>query len=145
MHAGRRAPATAWKPGQSGNPAGRPPGTGEVAALRAKIREQVPAILDKLVKAAQGGDVQAARLLLERVLPPMKAAEDAVPLPLAGDTLTDQGRAVLAAAGAGNLAPGQAAALLAALGNLAKIMEADEMDRRVAALEGRMLPRVGGQ
>ena len=31
----RKAPLTAWKPGQSGNPAGRAPGSGEVAKLRA--------------------------------------------------------------------------------------------------------------
>ena len=31
-----------WKPGQSGNPAGRPPGGGEIGKLRATIGERVP-------------------------------------------------------------------------------------------------------
>ena len=124
-----------WKPGQSGNPAGKPPGSGEVQRLRAAIAEHLPGIVARLVEQAKDGDVQAARLLLERVVPPMKAVEAPAPLALEGSTLTDQGRAVMAAVGAGELAPGQGAALLAALGTLAKLAEADELERRIAALE----------
>ncbi|HQQ69322.1 MAG TPA: DUF5681 domain-containing protein [Alicycliphilus sp.] len=58
----RKPPAAAWKPGQSGNPKGRPPGTGDVAKLRAAIAGNVPAILESLTTAALAGDVQAARL-----------------------------------------------------------------------------------
>lgn len=46
-----------WKPGQSGNPNGRPPGTGHVAKLRASIA---------VLAAVSSGDLapeQAARLL----------------------------------------------------------------------------------
>jgi len=50
-------------------------GSGELQRLRASIAKHVPSILDQLVSAAQGGDVQAARLILERVLPPVKAIE----------------------------------------------------------------------
>jgi hypothetical protein len=124
-----------WKPGQSGNPAGRKPGAGEVARLRAAIGDNVPAIIERLTAAALAGDVGAARLLLERVIAPLKASEEAAPLALPDGTLTEQGRAVVAAAAAGTLAPGQAAALLASLGTLAKLTEADELARRVAALE----------
>lgn len=126
-----------WKPGMSGNPRGRKPGSGEVAKLRAAIAEHVPGIVAQLVEAAQAGDVQAARLLLERVIPPVKAAEVAQPVALAGETLTAQGRAVLAAVAAGELAPGQGAALLGALGTLAKLAETDELEARIAVLEGR--------
>lgn len=127
-----------WKPGQSGNPRGRKRGTGEVGKLRASIAEHVPEIIAKLVEQAKGGDAGAARLLLERVLPPIKASEQAVAIPLAtGASLADQGRAVLEAAGAGVLAPGQAAQLLTGLGALAKLIEADELADRIAALEAK--------
>ena len=130
--------AAKWKPGQSGNPRGRKRGTGEVGKLRESIAEHVPEIIAKLVEQAKGGDAGAARLLLERVLPPIKASELAVAIPLAaGASLADQGRAVLDAAGAGALAPGQAAQLLTGLGALAKLIEADELDARIAALEGK--------
>ena len=59
-----------WKAGESGNPNGRPPGTGEVAKLRDSIAAHVPEIIVQLVAKAKEGDAQAARLLLERVLPP---------------------------------------------------------------------------
>ncbi len=130
-----KATGRPWRPGQSGNPAGRKPGSGEVAKLRASIAEHVPAIVAQLVEAAKAGDVQAARLLLERVIPPMKSAELAQAVPLPGATLTERGRAVLAAVEAGDLAPGQGAALLAAVGTLARVAEVDELAGRIAALE----------
>jgi len=126
-----------WKPGESGNPRGRAPGTGEVAKLRKGIAEHVPAIISKLVEQAKGGDAGAARLLLERVVAPLKAAEQPVPISLPAGTLTEQGRAVLQAAGLGELAPGQASQLLAGLGALAKLIETDELAARIAALEGK--------
>ena len=126
-----------WKPGESGNPAGRARGAGDVGKLRASIAAHVPAIIDKLVEQAKAGDPGAARLLLERVLSPMKATEQAVTLALPVGSLADQGRALLAAAGSGGLAPGQAAQLLAGLGALAKLIETDELERRIAALEAR--------
>lgn len=131
----RKPPAAAWKPGQSGNPKGRPVGTGEVAKLRAAIAGNVPAILESLTTAALAGDVQAARLLLERALPPIKPVEATQALSLPGGTLTDQGRAVLASVAAGELAPGQGAQLLTAIGTLARVVEIDELAGRVAALE----------
>ncbi len=133
----RKPPAAAWKPGQSGNPKGRPAGSGEVAKLRAAIAGKVPAILESLTAAALAGDVQAARLLLERTLPALKPAEQAQALHLPDGTLTTQGRAVLAAVAAGELAPGQGAALLGAIGTLARVAEVDELARRIEALEGK--------
>ena len=124
-----------WQPGQSGNPDGRPPGTGEVARLRASIAEKVPDILAKLTELAMAGDVQAARLLIERVLPPVKAVEMPVEMSLAEGGLSDQARQILSAAAGGVLAPDQAAALIGALAAVAKITETDELMRRIEALE----------
>jgi hypothetical protein len=125
-----------WKPGQSGNPKGKTPGSGELQRLRASIAEHVPSILEQLVTAAQGGDVQAARLILERVLPPVKATEQAIELDLPeGGTLTTTGRAVLSAVASGDLAPSQGAALLGAIGSLARVIEIDELDARLTKLE----------
>ena len=125
-----------WKLGQSGNPKGRPPGVGVIGKLRASLAGDVPEILAGLVLAAKGGDVQAARLILERILPPIKPIEQAVALQLPeGGTLTAQGRAVLSAVADGELAPSQGAALLGAIGTLARVTEIDELSARIAALE----------
>ena len=131
----RKPPAAAWKPGQSGNPKGRPAGTGEVAKLRSAIADRVPELLSKLMAQALEGDTAAARLLLERAIAPLKAAEQPQALTLPDGTLTDQGRAVLASVAAGDLAPGQGAQLLAAIGSLARVTEIDELTNRITALE----------
>ena len=125
-----------WKSGEAGNPSGRKPGTGEVAKLRNSIAKHLPAIITQLVTKAKEGDAQAARLLLERVLPPMKPIEQAVALSLpTGEGITAQGVAIVQAVAAGILAPGQGAALLTGLGALARIKEIDELERRIALLE----------
>jgi len=129
---------TQWKPGQTGNAKGRPPGKSAITKMRDSLAADVPEILAGLVIAAKAGDIQAARLVLERVLPPVKPTEQAVALALPeGGTLTAKAAAVLSAAAAGDLAPGQAAQLIAALGTLAKIHEVDELADRIAALEAK--------
>ena len=132
----KKRPPNQWQPGQTGNPKGRPPGQSEITRLRASLASDVPDILAGLVMAAKGGDVQAARLILERILPPVKAIEQAVELPLPdGGTLTAQGRAVLSAVAMGELAPGQGAQLLAAISSLARVTELDELTARLEKLE----------
>ena len=133
----RKPPAAAWKPGQSGNPKGRPAGTGEVGKLRAAIAKRVPDLLDAMMARALDGDVGAARLLLERAIAPLKAIEPTQALALPDGTLTAQGRAVLRSVADGVLAPSQGAALLGAIGTLARVTELDELESRIAALEAR--------
>lgn len=127
---------TSWKPGQSGNPSGRTAGSGEIGKLRASIAAHVPAIISTMVSKALDGDAGAARLLLERAIPPIRAVDQTHQLKLPEGTLTEQGRAVLAAVAAGELPPAQGAQLVAAIGQLARVSEIDELERRIAALEG---------
>jgi len=124
-----------WQPGQSGNPNGRPPGTGEVSKLRASIAASVPDVLEKLTEAAKAGDVQAARLLLDRVLPPIKAVELAAPVAVPAGTLADQARAIIDAATRGDLTVSDAAALVGALLAAGRVIETTELTARVEAFE----------
>ena len=64
------------KPGQSGNPGGRPPGTSLTAKIRKALEtpdESDPSktvadsIIEAMIREARGGDVQAFRTLIERV------------------------------------------------------------------------------
>ena len=126
-----------WRAGQSGNPAGRKPGSGQVGKLRAGISEALPVIIERLVELALEGDVPAAKLLLERTVPALRAVELPEPVSLPDGSLTEQGRAVLAAVAAGELSTGQAAALLAGLAALARVREVDELAARLDALEGK--------
>jgi hypothetical protein len=132
-----KTPANLWQPGQTGNPKGRPPGRSQITLLRESIARDVPEILAGLVTAAKAGDMQAARLILERVLPPLKPTEQAIELEFMGNTLTDQGRAVLNAVSAGALAPSQGSQLISAIGALVRVAEIDELERRLSALEAK--------
>ena len=132
----KKRPPNQWQPGQTGNAKGRPPGQSEITRLRAAIAAHVPSILEQLVTAAKGGDVQASRLVLERILPPLKAVEQSVTLQLPEDgTLSGLGRSVLKCVAEGQLAPGQGAILLGSIGTLARVVEIDELATRVEALE----------
>lgn len=126
-----------WTQGQSGNPSGRKPGTGKVEKLRAALTKELPEVLEALVAQARAGDTGAIKLILERTLPALRPVDMATPLNLPVDGgLADQGRAVLAALAAGHLPANQAAGILQGLGNLAKLVELDELEKRIAALEG---------
>lgn len=127
-----------WKPGQSGNPKGRTPGTGDVAKLRAAIANHVPDIISRLVDAARSGDVAASRLLLERVVSPVKASEAVQEIEIPqGATLTAQGRAILMAVAGGEISPSQAAQLLSAIASLSRVVEIDELAARITELESK--------
>lgn len=124
----------------------RPPAAGKgrtkgvpnkATLLRAAIAKDVPEIIKRLAELAKEGDAQAARLLLERCLPPLKAIELPAPITLPDAGLTEQGRAVVSAAAAGSLTPAQAAQLLGGIASLARLIETDELAARVAALEER--------
>lgn len=126
-----------WTAGQSGNRQGRPKGRSPQTQLRENIAQHVPEIIDMLVQQAKGGDVGAARLLLERVLPPMKPQEVPQAFELPSGTLSEQARAVVASVAAGKLAVGAGSQLLTGLGTLAKIIESDELAARITALEAK--------
>src|SRR5215207_6317623 len=82
--AGEAGPAlrsTRWAPGQSGNPKGRPKGSRNRASLLLEHLIEGEAVVRALLAAAKGGDVPAARALLDRLVPPRKERPVKVGLP----------------------------------------------------------------
>lgn len=131
---------TLFKPGESGNPQGKPKGAkSKYTLMREALADDLPQLLEATKAAALAGDMTAMRLLLERTLPPHKAAAAPVSLPELdqANTLTDYARAILSATSRAELPPDVAAQLLAALGNVAKLAEIDEIERRITELEAR--------
>jgi Family of unknown function (DUF5681) len=127
-----------FKPGQSGNPAGKPKGSSRAAKLRALLDPHAAALIKKAVELAKKGDTTALRLCLERLLPAMKAEGRAVVIPGLAEApdLTGQARAVLSALAQGVISADQANVLLQAIAAQARIIEVDELARRIERLEG---------
>lgn len=69
--------------GQSGNPAGRPRGARNRATVLAEklMADDLPDVVQAVIKAAKAGDVRAARLVLERIVPLRRGAPVAFHLP----------------------------------------------------------------
>jgi hypothetical protein len=124
-----------WQPGQSGNPGGRKPGTGSLQQLRAQVELLIPEIIQVLATKARAGDIGAARLLLERVMPALKPIETPQALQISGDGLSGKAKSIVALAASGEVSIGSAAQLVSALSTVAKLIEVDELHRRVDALE----------
>jgi hypothetical protein len=128
-----------WKPGQSGNPRGKPKGARNhvLLALDKIGGEAAQAVLEKAVEAAKGGDARAAELILSRVWPARKGRPVALTLPpvLTAADLPAALAAVVAAAAAGDLTTEEAAAVAGVLDMQRKAIETADIERRLAALE----------
>lgn len=127
-----------WAQGQSGNPKGRVAGSGKVDKLRAALAEELPEVMNALLAQAKGGDIGAIKLVLERCIPTLRPMDAVTTLILPTDGgLADQGRAVLAALATGQLPVNQATSILQALAGLARLVELDELEKRVSTLENK--------
>ena len=130
---------TQFKPGQSGNPAGKPKGTRNATtlALEALLDGQASALTQKAINLALAGDMAALRLCLDRILPPRKDSPVAFDLPemkTLNDAVPAMG-ALVKAVGQGDLTPTEAGELTKMVQAFAKIIETAELEERVRKLE----------
>lgn len=123
--------------GQSGNPAGRPVGIADRRTeLRRRLESRSDDLIDSAIDRALQGDSGLMRALLGRLVAPAKAETLPASFTLPeGGSLTDQANAVMQAVSAGVIAPSTGGELLSALGQVAKIREADDLVDRIERLE----------
>jgi Family of unknown function (DUF5681) len=122
-----------FQPGQSGNPAGRPPGSRnkKTLALEAAFDDRAEEILDDVIARAKAGEKTAMRLCMERILAPRRERPVVIDLPLI-ETPADARKAlavVTAELGEGGITIGEAAKRIALVDRMVRLIE------RVAVLE----------
>ena len=116
-----------WKPGQSGNPSGPKPGASCRALLMARTWAEEKG-LPLLMEAAEGGDMDAIKLLVQLGIPRTKAVSIPQPLP-------SSPAGVLDAMASGELDADTASTAMGAHLTAAKIKELADLEARIQALE----------
>lgn len=127
-----------FKPGQSGNPAGKPMGAKNKATRLAQtlLDGEEETLVRKLIELAKGGDLQALKVCIDRLIPPMKAQTAPVQIDIPKTAnLIDTADALLRAVAGGQLSPDIASQLISAVGTMARVTEIEDLKQRLAALE----------
>lgn len=120
-----------FRPGTSGNPGGR---AGQTQELRAQLAEGAEAVAKKVLAAAKKGDIQACRLVLERLVPPIKPTSEPVRFELDDTDLPATARSIMRAVAGGQLAPDQGKSLIDSLGAVARVIEVAELQKDIEEL-----------
>ncbi len=123
-----------FRPGQSGNPAGRPRGSRNRATLAAEaiLDHEAETLTRKCVDLALQGDTVALKLCLERLAPPRRdrpAPFELPPIKRASDA-RDAFAAVIAAAASGELSTNEALAMARLIEKFVEVDQSSEDARR---------------
>ena len=126
------------RPFQPGNP-GRPRGSkNKTTQFVEQLAEgQAEQLTQKALQLALGGDVSCLRMMLDRISPPRKAQPINVTMPPINgsqDVLAAIA-AIFKALGEGRLTPDEIIALSSVVGRSIQVMEHQDLERRIVALE----------
>ena len=130
---------TPFKPGKSGNPAGRPKGARNktTMAIEALLEGEADALTRKAIEMAKEGDGPALRMCLDRLAPPRTDSPvcfDLPPIKSAADAV-EASSALLSAVASGDVTPDEAARIMSLLTSHKVLVETGEFERRLEALE----------
>jgi hypothetical protein len=133
---------TRFKPGQSGNPSGRPAGSRSktCVALDALAEGEAAEIVKAMIEKAKEGDGQSGRVILERIWPPRKGARLTFDLPevTKADDLPGAIAAVNRQVADGEISPDEGMLIVGLLDAQRRAIETSELADRVALLEERL-------
>lgn len=134
IEAGNRTLKGRFAPGKSGNPGGRV--ARENKQLREKLQRDGGQVIDVVLAEALKGDMAACRLILDRLVPALKptAAPVSIDLPEQAG-IAGTARAFIVAAASGAMPADIAAQMVTAVASLARIVEIDDLAKRLDALE----------
>ncbi len=129
-----RTPKGQFPAGVSGNPQGRP--KSETAVLRQALNDGAADVVQVIITAAKAGDMQAAKIVMDRLVPSLRPTAALVHLAIPEEaTPLEIAREILHATASGNLTPDTASQLITAIGTVCRIEEIDNLRERISSLE----------
>lgn len=130
----QRTNAGQFKPGRSGNPAGRPSGR---ATVRSLLDPKAPDLIRKAIEQAMAGDMVAMRMCLDRFDPPARQQIDPVEIPGFAEAAThvEKAQKVVDAVGTGAISPDTGAAVISVIAGAAAIKQDDQLVAEIEALK----------
>ena len=140
-----RGPGRQFQRGKSGNPRGKPKGTRARATMMAEklMLSDAKEIVASVIGAAKTGDMTAARLVLDRIVPLRKGRPLSIALPpisSAADVTTALS-AIVAQMAQGEITPDEAAIAASVIETKRKALETEELDRRLSVIEQQLAKR----
>ncbi len=137
----KNATKTRGRPFSSGNP-GKPKGARHKTTLLAEklMQNDAENIVNAVLAAARDGDMTAARIVLDRILPARRDNPVTFALPKIkrpADAVAASA-ALLAAVAGGRLTPGEALEVSKLIEGFVKTLEVAELEERLNELEERM-------
>ncbi len=118
---------------------GRKAGSGQAAHDRAMLEPYAEDLIQQVVDLAKGGDMAALKMCLDRLCAPLRATDRLITIEGMENCkeLSEKGDLILEYVATGDITPAEASSLMGAISSQAKIIEADELERRVSELENR--------
>ncbi|MDB5412520.1 MAG: hypothetical protein JWR10_855 [Rubritepida sp.] len=130
-----------WKPGRSGNPAGRAQGSRHRAhvALDAIGQDAAEDILHAVIREAKAGDMRAAEIILARIWPAPRGRHVRLTLPEINSAadLTRALTTIITATSSGEITPDEANIIASVLETTRRAMELGNIEERLNALENK--------
>lgn len=127
-----------FQKGQSGNPAGKPKGAKDRRTeMRALLQPHADKLVKKVVDLALAGDVQALRICIDRIIPPVREDRLQVAMPDIADAAgcTEAQAAIMKAVASGELLPSQGEALAGLVEHQRRAMYDQDLAKRIEAIE----------
>lgn len=130
-----------FKKGQSGNPAGKKPGTRNktTVALETLLDGEADTLTRKAIEMAKSGDSAMLRLCIERLIPPRKDRPINFELP---PLVTTQDASlamlkILEGVSRGELTPNEAGEISKVIENYAETVRLSDLEQRISEMEAR--------
>lgn len=124
-----------FRPGESGNPGGRPKGSSLHSRLTDAVGDKFDELVQTILNAALAGDMSAASLLMGRMVPAIRPIQEPMPFPMYGTTLTEKAESVLDAVATGKLSASDGKLILDALAGVIRVQDGEILAKQLEQIQ----------